>query len=78
MPSGTNEREREQDKDFCTAIIANSGSVFKRNINFAHDGDVGKTNASIPRDDTKKKKKKKKKKERNGNEEQEKQNTKRK
>ena len=43
---------RSLDKDFCTAIIANSGSVFKRNVNFARTtATLGKTNASIPRDD---------------------------
>ena len=47
----TSERE-SKDKDFCTAIIANSGSVFKRNVNFARTtATLGKTNASIPRDD---------------------------
>ena len=39
-------------RNFCTAIIANSGSVFKRNVKFANEtAALGKTNASIPRDD---------------------------
>ena len=39
-------------RDFCTAIIANSGSVFKRNVKFVNEtAALGKTNASIPRDE---------------------------
>ena len=47
-------------RNFCTAIIANSGSVFKRNVKFANEtAALGKTNASIPRDDDEEEKRRK-------------------